>query len=186
MRSTLIIATLTLGILAAPLPTEQARDPAVIERTTRVLADGTTYYTREADPESLDDEASSIEAREPLTDFPRAGGQRRDPDPGYARPVKERDPEPGYARPVKERDPEPGYARPVKERDPEPGYARPVKERDPEPGYARPVKQRDAEPGYARPVKERDAEPGYARAVKERDAEPGYARPVRRDVELYV
>ncbi|KAF2653137.1 hypothetical protein K491DRAFT_680733 [Lophiostoma macrostomum CBS 122681] len=120
MRSTLIIATLALGILAAPLPTEQARDPAVIKRTTRVLADGTTYYTREADPESLEDEASSIEAREPLTDFPRA-------DSGYARPVKERDPEPGYARPVKERDPEPGYARPVKQRDAEPGYARPVR-----------------------------------------------------------
>lgn len=151
MRSALILASLALSILAAPLPVKQARHSAIDERSLKVLGDGTTYYAREAAPEALSDDLPSPQRREALPDFPRAGGERRDAEP---EDNQKRAPEPGYVRADPQR------------RNAEPGYVR----ADPQ--------RREAEAGYIRAdPQRRDAEPGYVRAdPQRRDAKPDSVR----------
>ncbi|KAF2647164.1 hypothetical protein K491DRAFT_328293 [Lophiostoma macrostomum CBS 122681] len=155
MRSAIFIATFALGVFAAPLPVVP-RDAAVLERGVRNPTDGTTYYAREAAPEALDDDVSSNERREALLTFPRAGTQRRDPEPNSTRAGQRREPEPNSTRAGQRRDPEPvpnstraGQRREA-EAEAEPNSTRAGQRRDPEPNSTRAGQRRDAEPNSTR------------------------------------
>ncbi|KAF2686791.1 hypothetical protein K458DRAFT_402346 [Lentithecium fluviatile CBS 122367] len=171
MRSAIFIATFALGVFAAPLPVEQARDAAVLERGVRNPTDGTTYYAREAAPEALDDDVSSNERREALLTFPRAGTQRCDPEPNSTRAGQRRD-----------ADPEPNSTRAGQRREPEPNSIRASQRRDPEPvpnstrASQRREAEAEAEPNSTRAGQRRDPEPNSTRAGQRRDAEPNSTR----------